>query len=185
MGDLDVQGHLAISTQNPRKWHSKSLLFIDLGRPREWRSTSLLFTDLGRPWSVALPNPTLVVQGLICWSMNSLTHYSCWNAWLIIIPLKIESCYNANIVGTVGTAGCCWRHGSARFPANETVVCKNSCFLDFDVLINKPFSHQSRWSSGRWSLHPLMASSWRTARSGRIISTDSIWWISPTSTRVA
>ena len=31
--DLDLQGHLAISTQNSRKWHSTSLLYTDLGQP--------------------------------------------------------------------------------------------------------------------------------------------------------
>ena len=32
--DLDLQGHLAISTQNFRKQNSTSLLYMDLGRPR-------------------------------------------------------------------------------------------------------------------------------------------------------
>ena len=31
---IDLQGHMAISTQNIKKQRSTSLLFTDLGRPR-------------------------------------------------------------------------------------------------------------------------------------------------------
>ena len=79
---LSVQGHLAISTQNPKKLCSTSLLYTDLGRPRgftrlivvwnlwskfQWNLIKILnFSSRKYNWKCRLPNIGHFVQISMC-----------------------------------------------------------------------------------------------------------------------
>ena len=44
--DLDLQGHMAIWSQDSKKWHSSSLLYTNLGWPRGITKPSVLLLTL-------------------------------------------------------------------------------------------------------------------------------------------
>ena len=108
--DLDLQGHLTISTQNSKKLHSTSLLCTDLGRP----GGDTPYEDFGSS-----------SRYLMAWKIIISSSKSCLMVWLLCLTkhrnsyLVISFCYPWVYNGVylaVGTSRTSSRRASIRRP---------------------------------------------------------------------